>query len=400
MLKIFILGSCVSRDAFELAESKNYTLVNYIARTSFASAFHSKGVTNIDASLIKSNFQRRMVETDLKKLIAEMLLDTEFDYLIIDLIDERFDIYLSEDNEIFTCSPELIDNISINKHGKRISAGDDEFFQLWCKGWDAFIELARQHGFIDKIVLNKVYWTNETIDADKVVKEQYENWINSNNLWLAKLYAYIDQHAESIKITTYDTDLFLADKNHKWGLQPYHYQPQLYLEFLSQLDQIVESNEKHRLFIKPSNLTMMVNKNNPKTIMYYPTQIHDLTIGLQDSENLIECTRDDFSIDEKLIIEIELASSKSSGKKDLLYNVDYYEVVPDEQLTRWGYSKSAFKNINYFKYIVSEPHRIYKRIITIDFPKGVYKVGFSIKSFYPQGKTFVLEASARIVAYY
>ncbi|HDL6042032.1 TPA: heparinase II/III family protein, partial [Mannheimia haemolytica] len=41
-LKVFVLGSCVTRDAFELPESRQFKLVNYLARTSFASAFQNK----------------------------------------------------------------------------------------------------------------------------------------------------------------------------------------------------------------------------------------------------------------------------------------------------------------------------------------------------------------------
>lgn len=108
MKKVFILGSCVSRDAFALEESKEqYSVVNYIARTSFASSFHSQKTINVDTSTIPSIFQKRMVENDLFKLTENAIKNTEFDILLVDLIDERFRLFISEDGEIFTISSEL-----------------------------------------------------------------------------------------------------------------------------------------------------------------------------------------------------------------------------------------------------------------------------------------------------
>ena len=150
MQKIFILGSCVTRDPFELA-IKKYD-ITYLARTSFASAFQKQKVYNIDISNIPSAFQRKMVENDLAKNTESLITSTKPDWLLIDFIDERFNLFSSNNGEIFTLSPELTNNCSHNKEGEVILSNSDEFFELWATGWDKFIEIAKNNNLLDKMI--------------------------------------------------------------------------------------------------------------------------------------------------------------------------------------------------------------------------------------------------------
>ncbi len=111
--KIFILGSCVTRDALELAKKGQFVLTDYLARTSIASAFQDNAIFEYDTSKIASAFQRRMVDNDLLKSTTNTLINTDFDFLVIDLIDERFDIVKNDKNQYFTLSSEFKDNISL-----------------------------------------------------------------------------------------------------------------------------------------------------------------------------------------------------------------------------------------------------------------------------------------------
>lgn len=234
-LRVFVLGSCVTRDSFELPEARQFKLVNYFARTSFASAFQEKSICGYDLSNIKSDFQRRMVENDLHKKTTEYLKSTEFDYLIIDLIDERFGIAMDSNGGLFTLSSEFKDNIVINDGLEIIDAGEDLFFEYWCKGWNDFIDIAKEHNFLHKIILNKVYWANVLDENNTPAFPDYVGWINRNNSWLDRLYSYIEQDGR-INIISYSHNDFIVDKEHRWGIQPYHYTKSFYLKFLSKLE--------------------------------------------------------------------------------------------------------------------------------------------------------------------
>lgn len=231
--KVFVLGSCVTRDAFEFSEKDQFTVAGYLARTSIASSFQEKSITEYDTSVIQSAFQRRMVDNDLSKKTIDEIEKVDFDFLVIDLIDERFGVVKTFDGRYFTLSSEFKENILLGDDVKLLSPNDDELFDLWCQGWDKFIELAKLKGFHNKIVINKVFWSNKDLN-NEVVFPEYQRWIDKNNLWLKKLYAYIES-SEDVKILSYPNEILRIDRYHKWGGQPYHYTASLYLEFLKQL---------------------------------------------------------------------------------------------------------------------------------------------------------------------
>ena len=78
--KILIFGSCVSRDPFT-DNVFGFKLVDYYARSSFASLSGEKFTSPLDLSLIESKFQRRMIQRDASKLFLEALSLLEYDIL-------------------------------------------------------------------------------------------------------------------------------------------------------------------------------------------------------------------------------------------------------------------------------------------------------------------------------
>lgn len=375
MKNIFILGSCVSRDAFSLDEGNFYNIISYLARTSFASTFHNQSVKDIDLSKIPSSFQKRMVENDLLKKTAHALTHNEFDWLIIDLIDERFNIFVSDKEEVFTLSPEFSNNCIFDKPGRVIIPNSDEFLERWKKGWDNFIDLAKKHQFLHKIILNKVFWTNQTSSGGQVVSDLYQSWIDENNRWLKELYSYIEKIG-GIKILEYPQELFKADSDHKWGLQPYHYAKPLYLYFLDYIGRLktyqkaLENNIVYTDYLPLGFDTLPIKRKNDS--VYQPLIFqggkHDCIVS----------------------IDIAFAANKMAGEKDLLHTLRY-EPEQSEWYSEQKYAHSDFEEIGYFKYIGTQPYTVYNREIKFRIPANT-RAFFSIQEFYPKGKNVILEA--------
>lgn len=233
--KIVIIGSCGTRDVFRVCINTSLELKQYTARTSFASQFSGEGIKikTSDLNSLPSKFQQESVYRDLSKGYFNSIKNTDFDYLVIDFIDERFRLLQLSSGEVFTFSNELgsTDFISsLVSKGKVVPANTDTHFELWKKGWNSFIRAAKTMGILDKVVVNKLYWAK----LDEVGREvssytrNSNDYINTSNNYLDKIYQYCSQDIESNNFLVYEEASFLTKSDHEWGPAPFHYVDDFY----------------------------------------------------------------------------------------------------------------------------------------------------------------------------
>lgn len=232
--KIFILGSCVSRDAFALPGHR-FSLSGYIARTSLASAFQARPAPReIMACVprIGSRFQRRMVDTDLRKRAPEILAGTEFDYLLVDLIDERFQLARFGGSnlvpDLFTLSKELA-NVS-GWRGPTVAPGTNQHLAAWKRGVRRLLQQVPPN----RIVVNCAFWASRTSDGQRLPNQPL---IESANEVLGTMYGFLLRNGVGGAIEYGDG--VVADTDHHWGVAPFHYPRETYLQLIEQLDQFV-----------------------------------------------------------------------------------------------------------------------------------------------------------------
>ncbi|WP_296250157.1 DUF6270 domain-containing protein [uncultured Stenotrophomonas sp.] len=235
--RVFVLGSCVSRDALELV-SAEFEIVAYIARTSMASI----GVPPVCeapvrglADRLPSAFQRKMLLNDLNKSTLSAITETEHDLLLLDFIDERFDLVCCDDT-MFSLTGELQHAGLEVEDSELILAGSDIFFSHWTAGFERFLDKVEHP---ERIVLNKAYWAEYFPDGTVVSSQQ---WIRKSNLFLQKLYDIVDARI-SLATICYPGNLVLADPAHKWGKAPYHYAQCFYEHTVGSLRAIALRND-------------------------------------------------------------------------------------------------------------------------------------------------------------
>ena len=106
-MKVFIWGSCVSRDCFNYFPSSSFNIVKYHRSCSCVSAM-SRSVplegVNIDA--IENKFKQKSVIYDFKKQLLLDLETTEFDILLIDFIYVGLSIKNKTLHELQTNQPQ------------------------------------------------------------------------------------------------------------------------------------------------------------------------------------------------------------------------------------------------------------------------------------------------------
>lgn len=212
--RVFIYGSCASRDAFEFEGAP--TLANYRARSSVASAFSAPGdlpgKVSIEAN--PSPFQQRMVKSDLTKDLSHLLSTTPFDLLLVDFIDERLRIVRSNVG-YDTYSPELNRMGFRPVSGTLVDSGSDEHLEAFTAGWSKLLSIVPE----EKIIIARAYWARFD-DKGQELEDGPE--IERNNLALAKLYSHVES-VSKVRFIDYSEEDLRADSNHKWGPAPFHY---------------------------------------------------------------------------------------------------------------------------------------------------------------------------------
>lgn len=213
MKKICIFGSCVSRDIIEYDMKNNFELIDYYARSSFASLASSAMIEQSVLDNIQSSFQKRMVLRDMDKSFIRKLKKNDFDCLLIDFIDDRFHFYKISKNSVVTVSNEYKKAKGKLYSSNMIYSKSQEHIDLWNKGIEKIYD--DLYFIQDKIILNKVYWSDVFYNGNKFSISQEE--LISNNNFLKERYDDFVNFFPKIKYIEYPKDMLVLDHEHKWG---------------------------------------------------------------------------------------------------------------------------------------------------------------------------------------
>lgn len=238
-----IFGSCVTRDLFEdpLLRAQ---LGHYAARSSVISVVAPPIEIDEDRVVLSSAWQRRCVVADFRKTFFNTLAETEADWLVVDLIDERFDLLKSITGSFVTRSSAfraagLDENRPFEgEPASRVSANGHRLFE------QAAAQFARRVTEVvpaERVVLHRALWCTRfrsdgevaAFPPDLLAKCQRQNEMLTHGY--DTLAAAFDGRAASVGV---DPAIHVADANHHWQLEPYHYEAaynQFAVERLQQL---------------------------------------------------------------------------------------------------------------------------------------------------------------------
>ncbi len=235
-MRVAIFGSCVSRDLLEVPQADFLTLDAYYARSSVASAFSESPFVGVDTSTIASAFQRRMVDADVNKTFPRYLDIADFDGLLIDLIDERFDLLERPDGQLATRSNEFL-SATVSDPGtvERVPSGMEEFRSRWELGWARFVDQLGSLSRLDQVIVHEAYWAESMVSGAPFPKHPLQH-IRANNAHLAWMYDRIRQDVAADRFVR--VDAFGADE-HKWGPAPFHYESGYYSRVIESIRSLV-----------------------------------------------------------------------------------------------------------------------------------------------------------------
>lgn len=362
---VHILGSCVSRDIFNLENISN-ELGSYTARTSLISQTSSPcSQLPINLNLIKSAFQRRMVEQDLKSSFFDRLSVSDGDILRIDLIDERFNLLrLTYPESFATLSNELASlRFPYQTYGEVISNKSEEYLCLWKKSWDIIVNKFKDLGILDKVFINKVYWASSLSEGNSPIPGLDLDTVEFYNSRLNKMYEYIARDINKNNFIEAPGEYFISTTNHRWGASPYHYDSPYYDFMSKELLNRIKPLTNGLIFYNPEQRHNLINSNFSNfTLSKYPTVFKVVNKSQKFSLD-IHYTAPTQSVarEKSAIIYFELSNADWRNKSSvpLMY--------------------SENKNIRWFKYLNLEAGD--KRVnVSFELPQNITVTAFAIST--------------------
>lgn len=257
MIKINILGSCLSRDTIWFDNGINYEVPVYKARTSIVSNLQKNSFKLKRKDLnLSSEFQKDVILSDFNKTVYEELEENKSEYLMIDFIDERFSIAKIKINNEYkkvnyvTYSNELINSCFLDNYKYELVdkkwIGDKLYFDGTSLDYyldkliDKLIDIYNEN----KIIIHKAYMEKIYYDASgkkNCFDKKIQNDVEQKNLVYNYMYTYLQKYMPKSKsIDVKSEKKFLIDANHRWGLTTMHYEKAYYYEVLRKLKEITQ----------------------------------------------------------------------------------------------------------------------------------------------------------------
>ena len=218
MLNIAIFGSCISRDVLSCFEPGSFRLQLYSARCSFGSLFSHAPFNDDFSDILVSPFQRRTLRMDIEKGAIDTFSGLNPDVILVDLIDERFDLVQGVNGGRCTYSSEL--RKSGFRFGKniRISSESEVFFEFWSDGWRKFVKLMDVRGMRDRVIVNKSYYCQSTVSGLKFDPDV----VARANSKLQRMYDVQGEDLSPMQFIEYTPERYCPD-DHVWGAEPFHF---------------------------------------------------------------------------------------------------------------------------------------------------------------------------------
>lgn len=236
MSKIFIYGSCVSRDSYSFAKDK-HALTGYVARQSFISAT-SPATKLLPGTQMESEFQNRMLEGDLSSNVLSTIRKNlkEIDLLVIDLTDERLGVHKLTDGSFVTRSTELVISGRLGQLEQRpghVRFGTERHAMFWKRSCGILIRNLSAMNLLSKTVIIDTPWALKTLENPGFSLSTLQEAEHAR-IWMAKYVGYCA--SLGAKVVSLPDKYAVATSEHRWGLAPYHYTDDAYRWIVDQWD--------------------------------------------------------------------------------------------------------------------------------------------------------------------
>jgi len=225
-MRLGIFGSCVTRDLFE-DPALRPSLARYTSRSSLISAVAEPVALDPQRVRLDSAFQRRCVLEDFDKRFIAELEGERLDWLVVDLIDERFDV-LRTPSSFVTCSSAYQSAGLAREDGfERIRRLTGDAAALLEDAIATFVARVTAVLAPERVIVHRARWLTRFRDGDAVhdFPADRVDFAAHHNAALDHGYDALERHLGGrARAIALDDGRYLADARHRWALEPYHYE--------------------------------------------------------------------------------------------------------------------------------------------------------------------------------
>ena len=233
-------GSCVARDTIEFAMPGSVELIGYVARHSLISTGSDASGHLPDRLTVPSKFQERMIRADFSGALFPQLqsIVDDIDVLLWDLADERHGVHRFADGTVVTRSIDTIRVPELEKpfaEAEHIPFNTADHFAMWSEHVARFERLLHALNLFDRTVVLEVPWAVLTTEGKPSPWSMGVRAAEANQ----RYWSYYARLRElGFRMISLPEAIVRADPQHRWGLAPFHYTPEVYREVLRQLSAV------------------------------------------------------------------------------------------------------------------------------------------------------------------
>lgn len=240
--RVFIYGSCVSRDTLEFLRPHGYSLTHYSARQSLISVYGRADLALLPAFTTSSPFQRRMIEEDWRSGLVWQLKArrAETDILLWDLCDERLGVRRLQPRGFVTRSVDLLStgiDAALESSSDVVDFGEAKHLKMWSKRLKDFRALLDELDLSHRLVLLAPPWAERTVNGAPSLTSYGRSAAEANALFAP--YHEAITSTLHCPIVTLPVDETESDPEHKWGPAPFHYSAANYTALAASIDEAV-----------------------------------------------------------------------------------------------------------------------------------------------------------------
>ncbi|HWU14695.1 MAG TPA: DUF6270 domain-containing protein [Caulobacter sp.] len=281
-MRVAILGSCVTRDIFGLTPRAGWSVECYLARQSMI-ALNTPPVQP-DFSTARppeTPWRGETVALNASKRVFEKLRDTDFDCLVVDMIDERCACLATADGRLVTYSPELQEATDgtpfLERNGLELLVDAWPYMDQREAALDAFAEGLRKACRGRPLVLHEAYWALRSVAGETTINYDI-NWVARNNDLLALCNAGLKRRLNCWVVSAPRGEI-VGDAAHRWGPAPYHYQQAYYERIRAQLDALPVYG------FAPDSAASLEPAIRLGALLDRPSDAHDAVIDVQPEDS-------------------------------------------------------------------------------------------------------------------